>query len=69
VHSVSDLLDDEQLVAVGLFQTDEHPLVGRVRTARLPVSFSRTPSRNVSRAPLLGEHSEEVLGRRRGCGG
>jgi crotonobetainyl-CoA:carnitine CoA-transferase CaiB-like acyl-CoA transferase len=61
VHSVADLLEDEQVVAAGLFQTDEHPLVGRVRTARLPVRFSRTPFEDVSRAPLLGEDNEEVL--------
>lgn len=56
VNSVEDLFQDEHVVATGLFTADDHPLAGKVRTMRLPVTFSRTPPRPARPAPALGEH-------------
>lgn len=61
VNSVADLFQDEHLTATGLFEHADHPLVGRVKTARLPVRFSRTPGPRIERAPLLGEHDDSVF--------
>jgi crotonobetainyl-CoA:carnitine CoA-transferase CaiB-like acyl-CoA transferase len=41
------------------FQEVDHPAAGRLRQAGAPVRMSETPWR-VARAPLLGEHNEEV---------
>jgi crotonobetainyl-CoA:carnitine CoA-transferase CaiB-like acyl-CoA transferase len=61
VNSIEDLFSDEQVVATGLFAADEHPLVGKVRTMRLPVTFSRTQPAPVRYAPELGEHTDLLL--------
>jgi crotonobetainyl-CoA:carnitine CoA-transferase CaiB-like acyl-CoA transferase len=60
VNSIEDLLEDAQVAAVGLFESDSHPLVGKVRTARLPVAYSRTPLGRIRPAPALGEHDEAI---------
>jgi crotonobetainyl-CoA:carnitine CoA-transferase CaiB-like acyl-CoA transferase len=60
VNSIEGVLEDPQVAAVGLIESDNHPLVGTVRTARLPVTFSRTPLGRIRRAPALGEHDEVI---------
>ena len=60
IFSPEDLLVDEHLQAVGLFQTDEHPSEGKIRTIRSPVRFSRTPASVRRLAPRLGEHTSEL---------
>lgn len=56
VNSVDDVLSDPHVVATGLLQEAGHPTAGTVRTARLPMTFSRTPAPEPVRAPLLDEH-------------
>jgi crotonobetainyl-CoA:carnitine CoA-transferase CaiB-like acyl-CoA transferase len=60
VNSIEDLLEDPQVVAVGLFESVSHPLVGTVRTARLPVAYSRTPLGRIGPAPALGEDDAAI---------
>ena len=40
----------------------DHPALGRVRTIGTPIKMSATPLDPARRAPLLGEHTHEVLG-------
>lgn len=60
VNSIEDLFEDPQVLAVRLVESDNHPLVGKVRTARLPVTFSRTPLGRIPPAPALGEHDTAI---------
>ncbi|MSQ31491.1 MAG: CoA transferase [Dehalococcoidia bacterium] len=61
-ESVAAALDeDPQVKAIGMAWELDHPLEGRVRQIGAPVRFSRTPSVFKSWAPLLGEHSHELL--------
>ncbi|MDQ3458061.1 MAG: CoA transferase [Deinococcota bacterium] len=39
----------------------EHPTAGRVHAIGMPVKYSATPGRIARAAPLLGQHSHEVL--------
>ena len=39
----------------------EHPKAGTVRGVGIPVKFSETPGEIRRHAPLLGEHTEEIL--------
>jgi crotonobetainyl-CoA:carnitine CoA-transferase CaiB-like acyl-CoA transferase len=55
------LLEHPQIVENELILEGEHPHVGRMRQPRPPERFDRTPSQIGRPAPLLGEHSEEVL--------
>lgn len=61
VCTVADVFVDEQLLHRGSFVDVEHPLVGIEPMPGLPWQMSATPGAVSRRAPLLGEHSEEVL--------
>jgi crotonobetainyl-CoA:carnitine CoA-transferase CaiB-like acyl-CoA transferase len=39
----------------------DHPLAGRTRALGLPIKLSATPGRVSRAAPLLGQHTREVL--------
>jgi crotonobetainyl-CoA:carnitine CoA-transferase CaiB-like acyl-CoA transferase len=42
----------------------DHPTAGRTKTLGSPLKFSETPASIRRPAPLLGEHTDEVLGRK-----
>ncbi len=44
----------------------DHPTLGRIRTLGSPIKMSETPPVVGRRAPLLGEHTADVL-REAGC--
>jgi len=44
----------------------DHPTLGRLKTLGSPIKMSETPPLATRRAPLLGEHTREVL-REAGC--
>jgi crotonobetainyl-CoA:carnitine CoA-transferase CaiB-like acyl-CoA transferase len=55
-------LDDPQVNAMGFFQPLEFPgAPGPAPVAKVPVRLSQTPGAIRRRAPLLGEHTDEVL--------
>jgi crotonobetainyl-CoA:carnitine CoA-transferase CaiB-like acyl-CoA transferase len=56
-----ELLDHPQVVASGTIVETDHPVAGRLRQARPAARFSGTPVGPPRGAPLLGEHSVEVL--------
>jgi crotonobetainyl-CoA:carnitine CoA-transferase CaiB-like acyl-CoA transferase len=60
VNSIEDVLADPHIRAVGLIESEEYPGLGTVRTARLPVGFSRTPVGPVRHAPAVGEDDEAI---------
>jgi crotonobetainyl-CoA:carnitine CoA-transferase CaiB-like acyl-CoA transferase len=61
VNRIEDLFEDPHLKAVKLFSEMEHPTEGRLKVARFPVKFSKTPASIRRLAPNLGEHTDEVL--------
>ncbi|MFT4280642.1 CaiB/BaiF CoA transferase family protein [Microbacterium sp.] len=62
VYGYADLVDDPQIVHNGTFVEYEHPTEGTVKTPGFPYRFSRTPARIDRAAPLVGEHTSEILG-------
>jgi crotonobetainyl-CoA:carnitine CoA-transferase CaiB-like acyl-CoA transferase len=58
----NEVLTHPQVVAAGCIIETEHHAAGRLRQARPPARFDRTPSTIRRGAPLLGEHNDEVLG-------
>ncbi len=59
VHTLADLLDSEQLRARDFFQEVDHPVAGEHIQPGAPFRMSSVEWR-AGRAPLLGEHNEEV---------
>lgn len=65
VLNVAELFQDEQLLARGMLVEIEHPVTGLTTHVGPPVRPESAPW-SVERAPLLGEHNEEVYGVRLG---
>ena len=63
VNDCRDLFEDPQLNYRGHFQYLDHPEIGTYATDRSEFDLSRTPGRLHRPAPLLGQHTEEVLKR------
>lgn len=61
VYGYDDLVNDPQIAHNGTFVEYEHPTEGTVRTPGFPYQFARTPARITRGAPLVGEHSREIL--------
>jgi crotonobetainyl-CoA:carnitine CoA-transferase CaiB-like acyl-CoA transferase len=61
VLSPSEYVDHPHAAARGFWEESTHPVVGDFRTAGPPFRMSETPFRPKRPAPLLGEHTEEVL--------
>lgn len=61
VNTVADLRADPQLAATSFWLEEEHPALGTLSRPREP--FRTVPDQwRSARAPLLGEHTAEVLG-------
>lgn len=61
IYAVDDLPEHPHLKAVGLFQSAEHPSEGPIRYVRPPTKFAVTPATVRFAAPLLGQHTREIL--------
>jgi crotonobetainyl-CoA:carnitine CoA-transferase CaiB-like acyl-CoA transferase len=61
VNSIDKVVKDEQVAARDMIVEIEHPTAGKIRMAGLPVKLSANPGSIRLHAPLLGEHSAEVL--------
>ena len=61
VLSIAEMHADPQTIARDMVPTVDHPIAGKVSTLGLPVKFSETPGGVARPAPLLGQHTGEVL--------
>jgi crotonobetainyl-CoA:carnitine CoA-transferase CaiB-like acyl-CoA transferase len=61
VNNLEDILAHEQIAENGLVVEREDPRRGRIRILGPPVKLSGTPTTVARLAPLLGEHTDEVL--------
>lgn len=62
VHFAEDISADPHIKVRNMIQTVDHPSGGTVDIAGAPIKFSRHHDASLQRAPLLGEHTEEILG-------
>ncbi|MFO7758260.1 MAG: CoA transferase, partial [Roseovarius sp.] len=61
VLDILEMQADPQAQARDMILEVDHPVAGRVRTLGHPVKFSETPASLRRAAPVLGQHSREVL--------
>ena len=61
IIDLDDLLEDEHLNAVGMFEKHQHPTEGETLLVRAPVKYAKTPNSIRRHAPRFGEHGAEVL--------
>ena len=61
VNEIRDVVEDPAFIERGAFETIEHPYTGPLRYPSRPFTMSASPRPPARRAPLLGEHTVEVL--------
>ena len=62
INSVAEALTDPHTLARGMVRSVKHPKVGDLKMVGMPFRFSGTPEAIRRAPPLLGQHTEEVLG-------
>jgi crotonobetainyl-CoA:carnitine CoA-transferase CaiB-like acyl-CoA transferase len=61
INDYAQVFSDPQVLARELVVEVDHPTLGPMRALGSPIKMSATPPDVRRRAPLLGEHSEEIL--------
>jgi crotonobetainyl-CoA:carnitine CoA-transferase CaiB-like acyl-CoA transferase len=61
INNYAEAFADPQIRAREMVVEIEHPTLGRLRTPGSPIKMSETPPVVARPAPLLGEHTREVL--------
>ena len=61
VLDVRQMQSDPQALAREMIVKTAHPVAGQVSSIGLPIKFSETPGRVSRAAPVLGQHTREVL--------
>jgi CoA:oxalate CoA-transferase len=66
INTIDQVVDHAQVRSRGALVENTHPVAGTIRMTGPPVRMSETPGAVRTPAPLLGEHTEEVLRERVG---
>ena len=61
VNSIDKVVTDPQVAARDMIVEVDHPTIGRLRMAGLPIKLSENPGSVKTPPPALGEHSRQVL--------
>jgi crotonobetainyl-CoA:carnitine CoA-transferase CaiB-like acyl-CoA transferase len=61
ILDMSELANDPQVSENKYIVDFDHPVLGKIKLPGLPVNFSKAPAIVRSKAPELGEHTEDVL--------
>jgi crotonobetainyl-CoA:carnitine CoA-transferase CaiB-like acyl-CoA transferase len=61
VNRIGDMLGDPQVAAREMVIEVDHPRAGRTRALGMPIKFSEARADMTRPAPLLGQHSREIL--------
>lgn len=61
INNYAEVFADPQVIAREMIVETDHPVLGRLKTLGSPIKLSATPINPRRRAPLLGEHTTEVL--------
>src|SRR5262249_48540684 len=61
INHIPEVIEHPQVRARGALVEMDHPRAGKIRMVGVPVRLSETPGAVRAPAPMLGEHTEEVL--------
>ena len=64
-NAMQEVMNDPHLAQTDFFAEMEDDILGTYRAVRHPVEFGKTPASIRSAAPALGQHNEEILGKKR----
>ena len=61
INTVDRVLKDPQIKARDMIVEVEHPVAGKMHVPGVPIKMYKTPGSVDTPAPLLGQHTEEIL--------
>ena len=61
INTVDKVVHDPQVIARDMIVEVEHPVAGKMKVAGNPIKLSATPGEVKNPAPVLGQHTDEVL--------
>jgi crotonobetainyl-CoA:carnitine CoA-transferase CaiB-like acyl-CoA transferase len=61
VQTIPEVCNGPQVIARDMIVEVEHPVVGKIKIPGNPIKLSETPAQLKKPAPLLGQHTEEIL--------
>jgi formyl-CoA transferase len=61
INDYAQVFRDPQILAREMVVETEHPALGHIKTLGSPIKMSATPPDVKRRAPLFGEHTDEIL--------
>jgi crotonobetainyl-CoA:carnitine CoA-transferase CaiB-like acyl-CoA transferase len=61
INTIDQVVEHPQVKARDMIVESEHPVAGKVKSVGVPVKLSETPGSVREPAPLLGQHTDEVL--------
>ena len=61
VNSYLEFLNDPQVSAMNMNPVVAHPLIGNMRMVGVPINFEKSACAQQRPAPLLGQHTDEIL--------
>jgi crotonobetainyl-CoA:carnitine CoA-transferase CaiB-like acyl-CoA transferase len=63
INSIQEVFNDPQVKHMGIPKQIDHPKMGKSNLIGSPINLSDTPAQFFRPAPLLGEHTDEILAR------
>jgi crotonobetainyl-CoA:carnitine CoA-transferase CaiB-like acyl-CoA transferase len=63
INSVQEVFNDPQVKHMGIPKQIDHPRMGKSNLVGSPINLTDTPPQFFRAAPLLGEHTDEILAR------
>lgn len=61
INTIDKVLEDPQIKARDMIVEIEHPVAGKLKVPGVPIKLSATPGSIRTPAPVLGQHTEEIL--------
>lgn len=61
IRSVAEIVEEPHIAQRGLLERTEHPTLGELQTLRTPIFLSGEAAPLRRRAPMIGEHTDEIL--------
>ena len=61
INTVDKIINDPHIKAREMMIELEHPVAGHLKMAGVPVKMSATPGAVEKPAPMLGQHTAEIL--------
>jgi crotonobetainyl-CoA:carnitine CoA-transferase CaiB-like acyl-CoA transferase len=61
VRNIGDIVEEPHVQARGVLEESEYPALGKIVAVKTPILFSGKAAPLRRRAPMLGEHTKEIL--------